>query len=216
MIDFAVARRNMVASQIRTNQVTDTALLAAFGDIPRERFVPDQLRGVAYVDDDLPLKKGRFLMEPLVLAKLLQLAQVQPNEIVLDIGCATGYSTAVLARIANTVVALESDAELAARATATLSELGADNAVVVVAPLAEGYAKQGPYDVIVFGGALPHIPEAIARQLAEGGRLVAVVGEGTGRGTLMTKNRGILASRPAFDAATPVLPDFAPEQGFVF
>ncbi len=215
-MDFALSRRNMVANQIRTNEVADERLLAAFGEIPRERFVPDQLKGVAYIDEDLPLKKGRYLMEPMVLAKLLQLAQVTPGDIVLDIGCATGYSTAVIARLANTVVALESDAELAARAAATLTELGADNAVVVNAPLAEGYPKQGPYDVIVFGGAVPRIPDTVARQLAEGGRLVAVAGEGALRGILMTRSRGILSSRPVFDAATPVLPDFAPQQGFVF
>lgn len=216
MADFAAARRNMVESQIRTNAVTDPALLAALGAIPREKFVPEALRGVAYIDEDLPLKKGRYLMEPMVLAKLLQLAAITPDDVVLDIGCGTGYSAAVISKLANTLVALESDSELAARATATLSDLGIDNVVVVVAPLAGGYAKQAPYDVIIFNGAVPRIPEAIARQLADGGRLVAVVGEGVGRGTLMTRNRGILAHRPVFDAATPILPDFTPEQGFVF
>ena len=215
-MDFALSRRNMVANQIRTNEVADERLLAAFGEIPRERFVPDHLKGVAYIDEDLPLKKGRYLMEPMVLAKLLQLAQVTPGDIVLDIGCATGYSTVVISRLANTVVALESDAELAATASTTLTELGADNAIVVVAALADGYPKQAPYDVIVFGGAVPGIPDSVARQLAEGGRLVAVTGEKAKRGTLMTRTRGILSSRPAFDAATPDLPDFAPEQGFVF
>lgn len=216
MLDFAAARRNMVEHQLRTNEVTDDALLAAMAEIPRERFVPDRLRDVAYIDEDLPLKKGRFLMEPRVLARLLQLAEVRAEDMVLDIGCGTGYSTAVLAKLANTVVALESDPELAARASSTLAELGIDNAIVVTAPLADGYAKQGPYDVIVFGGSLPRVPASIARQLAEGGRLVAVIGEGMGRGTLMTRARGIVSSRPAFDAATPILPDFAPVQGFVF
>ncbi len=216
MLDFAAARRNMVEHQLRTNEVTDDALLAAMAEIPRERFVPDRLRDVAYIDEDLPLKKGRFLMEPRVLARLLQLAEVKAADMVLDIGCGTGYSTAVLAKLANTVVALESDPELAARASSTLAELGIDNAIVVTAPLADGYAKQGPYDVIVFGGSLPRVPASIARQLAEGGRLVAVIGEGMGRGTLMTRARGIVSSRPAFDAATPILPDFAPVQGFVF
>ena len=155
-------------------------------------------------------------MEPLVLAKLLQLAAITPEDVVLDIGCGTGYSAAVLSKLANTVVALESDPELAARATATLSELSIDNVVVVAAPLAGGYAKQAPYDVIVFNGAVARIPETIARQLADGCRLVAVVGEGVGQGILMTRNRGILAQRPAFDAATPILPDFVQEPGFVF
>lgn len=215
MIDFATARRNMVDRQIRTNAVMDEALLAALGAVPRERFVPDNLRGVAYIDEDLPLKKGRVLTEPLVFARLVQLAEITPSDMVLDIGCATGYSTAVLARLANTVVALESDPELAAAATATLSELGCDNAIVVAGPLSEGYAKQAPYDAIVFGGAVPRIPDKIVRQLAEGGRLVAVVGDGVGHGTLVTRSRGIAASRAVFDAATPVLPDFAARQEFV-
>ena len=176
-MDFAVSRRNMVFNQIRANEVADDRLLAAFGELPRERFVPDQFRGVAYIDEDLPVKKGRYLMEPMVLAKLLQLAEIQPGDIVLDIGCATGYSAAVIARLANTVVALESDAELAARAAAALTELGADNAVVVVGPLAEGYPKQAPYDVIVFSGGAPRVPDSVARQLAEGGRMVIPVGE---------------------------------------
>lgn len=216
MADFTATRRNMVESQIRTNAVTQEVLLAALAEIPREKFVPEALRGVAYIDEDLPLKKGRYLMEPLVLAKLLQLAAITPDDVVLDIGCGTGYSAALLSKLANTVVALESDPELAARATATLSELSIDNVVVVTAPLAGGYAKQAPYDVIVFNGSVPRIPETIARQLADGGRLVAVVGEGVGQGTLMTRNRGILAQRPAFDAATPILPDFVQEPGFVF
>jgi protein-L-isoaspartate(D-aspartate) O-methyltransferase len=216
MADFTATRRNMVESQIRTNAVTQEVLLAALAEIPREKFVPEALRGVAYIDEDLPLKKGRYLMEPLVLAKLLQLAAITPDDVVLDIGCGTGYSAALLSKLANTVVALESDPELAARATAILSELSIDNVVVVTAPLAGGYAKQAPYDVIVFNGSVPRIPETIARQLADGGRLVAVVGEGVGQGTLMTRNRGILAQRPAFDAATPILPDFVQEPGFVF
>lgn len=216
MADFTAARRNMVESQIRTNAVTQEVLLTALAEIPREKFVPEALRGVAYIDEDLPLKKGRYLMEPLVLAKLLQLAAITPDDVVLDIGCGTGYSAALLSKLANTVVALESDPELAARATATLSELSIDNVVIVTAPLAGGYAKQAPYDVIVFNGSVPRIPETIARQLADGGRLVAVVGEGVGQGILMTRNRGILAQRPAFDAATPILPDFVQEPGFVF
>ena len=216
MADFTATRRNMVESQIRTNAVTHEVLLAALAEIPREKFVPEALRGVAYIDEDLPLKKGRYLMEPLVLAKLLQLAAITPDDVVLDIGCGTGYSAALLSKLANTVVALESDPELAARATATLSELSIDNVVVVTAPLAGGYAKQAPYEVIVFNGSVPRIPETIARQLADGGRLVAVVGEGVGQGTLMPRNRGILAQRPVFDAATPILPDFVQEPGFVF
>ena len=218
MIDFTTARRHMVGSQIRTNRVTDPDLLAVLGQMPRELFVPEQLRGVAYVDEDLPVKPGRYLMEPMVLARLLQTAEVGPSDRVLDVGCATGYSTAVLGRLAGSVVAVESDPELAARATELLAQLSIDNATVVVGPLAQGHAKQAPYDVILIGGSVPRVPEALAAQLAEGGRLVAVLsdGAGMGRGTLMTKTKGVLSDRTVFDAATPSLAGFAPERGFVF
>jgi protein-L-isoaspartate(D-aspartate) O-methyltransferase len=218
MIDFATARRRMVDSQIRTNRVNDPDLLAVLGQMPRDLFVPEQLRGVAYVDEDLPVKPGRYLMEPMVLARLLQTAEVGPSDRVLDVGCATGYSTAVLGRLAGSVVAVESDPELAARATELLAQLSIDNATVVVGPLAQGHAKLAPYDVILIGGSVPRVPEAIAAQLAEGGRLVAVLskGDGMGRGTLMTKTKGVLSDRAVFDAATPSLVGFAPEQGFVF
>ncbi len=218
MVDYTESRWNMVESQIRTNKVTDPTLLAVMANLPRECFVPEPLRGIAYVDEDIPLGKGRYLMEPMVLARLLQTAAVGAEDVVLDVGCATGYSTAVLARLANTVVAVESDPELAARATGTLAELGIDNAVVVEAPLREGYPKQAPYDVIFIGGGVPEIPPLIADQLAEGGRLVTVVAEegAVGRGTLMIRSGGVLSDRPVFDAATPPLPEFSREPGFVF
>ncbi len=218
MVDYTESRWNMVESQIRTNKVTDPALLAVMANLPRECFVPEPLRGIAYVDEDIPLGKGRYLMEPMVLARLLQTAAVHPEDVVLDVGCATGYSTAVLARLANTVVAVESDPELAAQATGTLAELGIDNAVVVEGSLREGYPKQAPYDVIFIGGAVPEIPRVIADQLAEGGRLVTVVAEegAVGRGTLMIRSGGVLSDRPVFDAATPPLPEFSREPGFVF
>lgn len=208
----------MVENQIRTNRVTDETLIAVMSEIPRECFVPEALRGVAYIDEDLALGRDRYLIEPLVLARLLQTAAVKPDDVVLDVGCATGYSTAVLARLANTVVAVESDPDLAARATATLSKLGIDNAVVVEGPLSEGYPKQAPYDVIVLGGAVPRVSPTIADQLGEGGRLVAVVTDSgpMGHGILMTRSGGALSQRPVFDAATPPLPGMAPEPGFVF
>ena len=130
MIDFAVVRRNMVESQIRPNKVTDPLLLAALLEIPREQFLPKSRRGVAYVDEDIEVGEGRYLMEPMVLARLLQAAEIKPTDIALDIGCATGYSTAVLARLANSVVALEADAELAALASENLIELGVANAAL--------------------------------------------------------------------------------------
>lgn len=218
MTDYAVARHNMVEGQIRTNRVTDPALVAALDAVPREAFVPKSMQAIAYVDEDLAIGQGRHLMEPLVLARLLQAADVTPSDAVLDIGCATGYSTAVIARIAGSVVGVESDARFVAKANQRLGELSMDNAAVVQGELTRGYAKQAPYNVIVLNGAIGRVPRDIADQLVEGGRLVAVMRDegGIGRATLMTRVGGTLSSRIIFDAATPDLPGFAREPGFVF
>ena len=218
MTDYAVARHNMVEGQIRTNRVTDPALVAALDAVPREAFVPKSMQAIAYVDEDLAIGQGRHLMEPLVLARLLQAADVTPSDAVLDIGCATGYSTAVIARIAGSVVGVESDARFVAEANRRLGELSMDNAAVVQGELTRGYAKQAPYNVIVLNGAIGRVPRDIADQLVEGGRLVAVMRDegGIGRATLMTRVGGTLSSRIIFDAATPDLPGFAREPGFVF
>ena len=218
MVDFAAARSNMVESQIRTNKVTDPHLLDAFETTPRERFVPEPLRGIAYVDQDVALGGERFVMEPMVLAKLLQAARPGPGDVALDLGCGSGYATAILSRLVATVVALEVDAALAAAANQTLDELEIDNAVVVEGRLAEGYPKQAPYNVILLNGAVSEVPLAIADQLAEGGRLVTVVsvGAGLGRATLMRRDSGVISSRILCDASVPVLPGFEAAPGFVF
>ena len=208
----------MVESQIRTNKVTDQRVITAFEAVPRELFVDEAKRGFAYVDEDLEVAVGRYLMEPMVLARLLQAAAPQRGDIVLDIGCASGYSTAVLAQLAETVVGLESDRHLMGEANRTLNALDVDNAVVVEGALNEGYQKQAPFNVIMFQGAVSAVPEAVKRQLADGGRLVAVVCDeaGIGRGTLIQRAGDSFSARILFDAATPLLPGFAREAGFVF
>jgi len=218
MVDFAAARLNMVESQLRTNKVTDLRLLGAFQTVPRELFVPEPLRGIAYIDEDVALGGGRFVMEPRVLARLLQAAQPGPEDVALDLGCGSGYATAILSRLVATVVALEDDAALATAVNRTLGELEIDNAVVVEGRLTEGYPKQAPYNVILLGGAVAEVPAAIADQLAEGGRLVTVVsaGLGLGRATLMRRDGGVISSRVLYDAALPVLPGFEAAPGFVF
>ena len=218
MIDYAQARLTMVESQLRTNKVTDDALLDAFLAVPRERFVPPGLRGTAYVDDDLPLGNGRALMEPMVLARLLQVAEIGRGDRVLEIGCATGYGTAILSRLARSVVAIESDVDLARLAMARLRELGVGNAAVVEAPLAGGYPGRAPYDAIVFQGAAMQIPAVIGQQLADRGRLVAVLHQpnGIARAVLMTAAGGVLSQRPCFDAVARLLPGFSAEPSFVF
>ena len=218
MTDHAAARRNMVSGQIRTNRVTDERLIEAMEEIPRERFVPHAKRGVAYVDEDVEIASGRYLMEPMVLARMVQEATIAADDMVLDVGCGTGYATAVMSRLAGTVIALDVDASLAAEAESTLSGVGADNAIVVTGPLAEGYARQAPYDVILLGGAIDHLPQALADQLAEGGRIVGVLREagGVGQATLWARHRGALSSRSLFEASLPPLPGIARPVQFEF
>jgi protein-L-isoaspartate(D-aspartate) O-methyltransferase len=216
-MDYAAARRNMVESQLRPNKVTDPALLDALASVPRELFVPAPLRGVAYVDEDIPLGRGRFLMEPMILGRLLELATVRSSDVALVVGASVGYSAAVLARVASRVVALEGDHELVQLAAPALRGLDAASVAVVEGPLADGAPRLAPFDVILFDGAVDGVPPAIIEQLAEGGRLVAVIkAAGIGRATLMTRRAGIVASRIAFDAGVPSLPGFEPVAAFTF
>ena len=218
MADFAQARQNMVDCQLRTNKLVHPALISQFEEVPRERFVDEAVQSIAYVDEDVAVGNGRYLVEPMVLARILQELTIEPTDIVLDVGCGTGYSSAILSGLAATVVGLESDPDLAARANDLLTDLAADNAVVVEGVLAEGYATQGPYDVILVGGAVAAVPQALTDQLAEGGRLAAVIDDGSGQGKaiLMIKRNGNVSQRVLFDASVPRLPGFAPQEGSVF
>lgn len=218
MADFSKARQNMVDCQLRTNKVVDEALVARFETVPRELFVGEAVQSIAYVDEDVSIGHGRYLMAPMVLARILQELAISRSEVVLDVGCGTGYSSAILSGLADTVVALEENHELATRANELLTELAADNAIVVEAPLAAGYATQGPYDVILVGGAVASVPPALTDQLIDGGRLAAVVDDGKGQGKviLMIGRQGAVSQRVLFDASVPRLPGFEPKMGFVF
>ena len=223
MIDYAAARLNMVEGQLRTNKVTDLAVLDAFLELPRERFVLPSLRGIAYVDEDVPLGGGRSLMEPMVLARLLQLAAIGKGDKVLEIGAGTGYATAVLSRLCAKVIAVESNAQMAAQARNLLSQLGCTRANIVEGPLTAGWPAEAPYDVILLDGSVGAVPAAITDQLAEGGRLVGVILAkdapaigGLGEATLMTRAEGVVSGRPVFDAAIPILPGFERAASFVF
>jgi protein-L-isoaspartate(D-aspartate) O-methyltransferase len=208
----------MVESQLRTNKVSNTRLLKAFQTVPREAFLPEVARGIAYIDEDIHIGGQRFMMEPMVLARLVQAAEIAPSDIVLEIGGATGYATAILARLAATVVALETDIDLAGQAARSLAEQAIDNVVSVEGSLTEGHPEQAPYNVILFNGAVAKVPGAITEQLAEGGRLVAVVKErgGLGRATLMRRVGAVVSSRVLFDAGTPILPGFEQVARFEF
>ena len=217
-MDFSVARQSMVKSQIRPNQVNDPEVLAAMADLPREAFLPKALQGVAYVDEDLPLGNGRYVMEPCVLARLLQAATVQATDVALVIGCTTGYSAAVLSRLASAVVAVESDAKLVQMATNTLAELKIDTVAMMQGELTEGCPKQAPFDVILLDGAVCEIPDTFLEQLADGGRLVAAVrkNQAIGRAVLVVRKGDVFARRELLDATIPWLPGFEPVPGFVF
>ncbi|MEQ8248289.1 MAG: protein-L-isoaspartate O-methyltransferase [Alphaproteobacteria bacterium] len=217
MTDYAAARRNMVLSQLEPTRVHDPRILEAMGAIPREVFVPKSLAGVAYVDEDLAVARGRYLMEPVVLARLIEALAIRDGDLVLDVGCGTGYSAAVLARLAGTVVAVESDAELAAKAGDNLSKVGIDNIAIIEGPLPAGCADQGPYAAILIGGAVEEVPPALLAQLAPGGRLACVLRSGpTGKATLYLESGGVIGHRPLFDSAVPPLPGFARAKAFAF
>ena len=230
MSDFETQRRNMVDSQIRPADITDRRLIRAMLEVPREAFVPAAMRQLAYMDGHLTVvpaegsRPARVLLAPMVLAKLIQLADVQTGDVVLDVGCASGYSTAILARLAESVVGLECDAALAERAGRTLAELGVDNAAVVSGPLEVGCPEHGPFQVIVMNGAVAEAPEQLREQLVEGGRLVTIISEpehgggggGVGRATLFERIGKGWSRRPAFDASAPILPGFIPTTTFVF
>jgi protein-L-isoaspartate(D-aspartate) O-methyltransferase len=218
MTDFATARANMVDGQVRTDDVTNHALVSAMRAVPRERFVPPGREGVAYISTPLPLSATRSLLDPRTFAKLVQLADIQPTDTVLDVGGGSGYSTAVLARLAQTVLLLESDAALAETAAKTLADLGVSNATVETAPLAAGSAKAGPFDVIVLNGAVPHEPAALLSQLKPGGRLVGIVTDrGFGKAHIFIKaSNGAISSRVVFDASVASLPGFEPAPVFQF
>ncbi len=219
MTDFALARRNMVDGQLRPNRVTNAQLLAVVGELPRERFLPEGMKSVAYSDEDVPLGNGRFLMEPMVLARLIQTLQPAAGDKALVVASGRGYGAALLARLVTSVVAVESDAGLAGSADQTIKALGLANVTTVRGPAEAGMAASGPYDVILIEGSVRQIPPAILEQLAEGGRLATVLAGSPGAlgvAQLVVKEGGVTSGRPLFDAGTPVLAGFAPPARFTF
>ncbi|WP_094462897.1 protein-L-isoaspartate O-methyltransferase family protein [Pannonibacter phragmitetus] len=220
MGDYAQSRTRMVDNQLRTNDVTDLRILDAMESVPRELFVAGSKKPVAYIDEDTLVSDTgaqRYLLKPHVLGKLIQLAEVKADDVVLVVGGASGYSTAVLAGIAGTVVQVEEDAGLAARASQTLVSLGIENAAVVEGKLAEGCASEGPYDVILLDGAVDFIPEQLASQLKEGGRLVAIEGRGGAGLARVYQNSGsVIGARFGFNASAHTLPGFGKAPEFVF
>ncbi len=222
MPDFATMRAHMVEGQILPNKVTDPRIVEAMATVPRECFVTGPLQAVPYVDEDLAIGNGRYLTEPAVLARMIQMLDPSRDNTALDIGCASGYSSAILGRLAGTVIALESDVELSTIGANVLPTLDIDNVLFIEGDLAQGYTDQAPYDVILIAGGVEKVPEVIFEQLAEGGRLATVIsqpltgGHGhLGQATLYTRISGVVSSRALFDAALPILPGFRATHGFV-
>lgn len=213
----------MVESQVRTNDVTDRRILDAMMDIERENFVPAAARSIAYMEGEISVETSddnfgaRKLLSPMVLAKLIQLAEIKESDLVLDIGCTTGYSTAILTSLTNSVVGLEQGAELVEKASSNLAAANIINAAIVEGPLNEGYPAEGPYDVILINGRVSEPPETLIKQLKPGGRAVGVLGQGvSGKAVIWLSNGNNWTSREAFDATAGDLPGFEKSREFSF
>ncbi|MEO8883587.1 MAG: protein-L-isoaspartate O-methyltransferase [Devosia sp.] len=220
MIDFAAARKKMVENQLRTSAITDRRLLAAMAQVPREQFVPEGRRDLAYIDESHLLTASgapRYLSAPAPFGKLVQLATVNTSDKVLDLGCGTGYSAAVLAGLCDQLVAVESDPALAAAAQSNLKTLGIDNVKIVEAPIEGGARSAGPFDVIILEGAVDLVSDALLAQLADGGRLVALMRQGAAAAAhLFVKSGRDVASRTEFNTTLPPLPGGEAPAEFVF
>ncbi len=215
MTDYAKARLMMVDTQVRPSDVTKFPIIDALLNVRREVFVPSTKMSVAYAGENLDLGEGRELLDPRCFAKMLDALDVQPDELVLDLGCGFGYSSAILARLAEAVIAVEDVESMAQEAEVLLGEQGADNVAVMHGPLAEGAAQHGPYDVIVVQGAIAALPGALADQLKDGGRVAAIFAEGAlGECRIGYKRNGTISWRMAFNAGAKLLPGFAQETAF--
>lgn len=207
----------MVDTQVRPSDVTKFPIIDAMLDVPREVYLPSAKRDMAYVGGPIEIAPGRMLLDGRTIAKMLDAANLEPGDVVLEIGCGLGYCTALLAHMVEAVVAVEEDADLAAEAETTLADQGIDNAAVVTGSLAAGHAKAGPYDAIMIFGGLETFPEALADQVNEGGRIVAIFMNGAhGEARFGLKSDGRITWRMAFNASAEVLPGFARAETFSF
>lgn len=216
-MDFALARHNMVEGQIRTNKVTDPLVVEVLDVLERESFLPAGLKKLAYIDEDLIVGRGRILMEPMVMARLMQFAAIEDTDVALVVGAATGYEAVAISKIASAVVAVESNPDLQRLAAENMATQGADTVSLVKGDLTKGNPDHGPYDVIFINGAVGELPSSLTDQLAEGGRLVYIkASAGTGKAMLVSKVQGVVSQTELFDANVPALPEFAAKAHFSF
>lgn len=215
MVDYSTRRTMMVDTQVRPSDVTKFPIIDAMLDVPRELYVPDNMREAAYVGEHVHLGGDRVILEPRTFAKMLEVLDIQNDDTVLDLGCGLGYSTAVLARLADFVAGVEDDEDRATEAQSNLSENGVDNAAVLSGPLSEGAAKSGPYDIITVQGAVEELPAALLDQLRDGGRIACIFAEGNlGVVRVGYKLNGSVSWRFAFNATAPLLSGFRKEAAF--
>lgn len=216
---YANRRRNMVESQLRVTKVTDDRVIMAFENVPREEFVSPELKGLAYIDEDLVLGFGRFMLEPMVLARLIQALDIKSDDTILDIAAGCGYSTALLSSLGQSVVGIEAHAELAKTAQENLIKMSVDNSVVIHGDHQLGFASEAPYDAIIIEGAVAYVPEHILDQLSEQGRLVTVIRDNNtapGKATLFQRTKTGFSQQYLFDAQTPILIEFNKATAFQF
>ncbi len=220
MTDFSQARINMIDGQISTASVVNPKILESFGFVPRELFVPEKLKDIAYMDESLDIGQGRFLLAPIAYAKMLEAVTPNENDVVLDIGCGSGYSSAILSPLVTTVIALEHNKRQMDKAVKLWEQLGACNIALIEGALTDGVLEQAPYSLIIFNGAVSKIPPKIIDQIGNGGRLIAIIKEAdsyVGCATLFAKNcNGDVSSKKLFDANAPFLKGFEPESKFNF
>lgn len=210
-------RRHMIDGQLLPNDVTDENVIAAIEQVNRETFVPEERKGVAYLDKSIKIASNRYMMEPLTFAKLISSADIKSEELVLDIAPGTGYSSAVLSKMVDAVVAIEENQDLAQIATDNLAAEDCDNVAVVSSSHIDGLAKQGPYDLIFIGGMIDEVPSALLKQLTENGRILCVLNqEGFGRAAIVTNQDDVVGVRILFDTAAPQLPGFEKVKTFEF
>ena len=209
MSEFARRRTIMVDTQVRPSDVSKFPIIDAMLTVPREIFVPTALQEAAYAGENLEVAKGRTLLDPRTFAKILEVVNIQPTDLVLDVACGLGYSSAVAAHLAEAVIALEDNADLVSDAESALANAGADNVAVVEGPLGEGAAKHGPYDVILIQGGVGAVPDALTEQLKDGGRIAAIFENGRlGTVKVGLKTDGVLTWRYAFNGDAPILAGF--------
>lgn len=216
---YASRRRNMVESQLRVTKVTDDRVIMAFENVPREEFVSPELKGLAYIDEDLVLGFGRFMLEPMVLARLIQALDIKSDDTILDIAAGCGYSTALLSSLGQSVVGIEAHAELAKTAQDNLIKMSIDNSVILHGDHQLGFASEAPYDAIIIEGAVAEVPDHILDQLSEHGRLVTVIRDNNaapGKATLFQRTKSGFSRQYLFDAQTPILTEFNKATAFQF